>query len=93
MASGNYLALKFTKASDVTKVTIQMIPGNKPAQELDSDMNAVFRVASTDQVIEVKAYEGAELVQSTTLALTGLTLEADSEQLLTAAKQEARATN
>lgn len=75
MATGNYLALKFTKASGVTKVTVQMIEGNKPAQELDEDMNAVFRVASTDQVIEVKAYVGADLVQTTTLSLTGLTLE------------------
>ena len=77
MATGNYLALKFTKASDVTQVTVQMIPGNKPAQALDEDMNAVFRVASTDQVIEVKAYKSAELVQVTTLSLTGLTLETE----------------
>lgn len=77
MATGNYLALKFTKAIGVTKVTVQMIPGNKPALELDEDMNAVFRVASTDQVIEVKAYRGAELVQVTTLSLTGLTLETE----------------
>ena len=82
MATGNYLALKFTAAAGVTKVTVQMIEGNKPAQELDEDMNAVFRVASTDQVIEVKAYKGAELVQTTTLSLTGLTLESaeDSEE-------------
>lgn len=82
MATGNYLALKFTKASGVTKVTVQMIVGNKPAQELDEDMNAVFRVASTDQVIEVKAYVGADLVQTTTLSLTGLTLESaeDNEE-------------
>ena len=77
MATGNYLALKFTKATGVTKVTVQMIPGNKPAQELDADMNAVFRVADTEQVIEVKAYKGAELVQTTTLSLTGLTLETE----------------
>lgn len=77
MATGNYLALKFTKATGVTKVTVQMIPGNKPAQELDEDMNAVFRVADTEQVIEVKAYKGAELVQTTTLSLTGLTLETE----------------
>ena len=91
MASGNYLALKFTAAAGVTKVTVQMIEGNKPAQELDEDMNCVFRVASTDQIIEVKAYKGAELVQTTTLSLTGLTLEAPEaaeEQLLTDAKQE-----
>lgn len=75
MATGNYLALKFTKANGVTKVTVQMIPGNKPALELDEDMNAVFRVADTEQVIEVKAYRGADLVQTTTLTLTGLTLE------------------
>lgn len=75
MATGNYLALKFTKATGVTKVTVQIIPGNKPALELDSDMNAVFRVASIDQVIEVKAYKGANLVQTTTLSLSGLTLE------------------
>lgn len=75
MASGNYLALKFTKAANVTKVTVQMIPGNKPALELDEDMNAVFRVADTEQVIEVKAYNGELLLQTTTLALTGLTLE------------------
>ena len=77
MASGNYLALKFTKASNVTKVTVQMIPGNKPALELDEDMNAVFRIADTSQVIEVKAYTDTELVQETTLALTDLTLEED----------------
>lgn len=91
MATGNYLALKFTKAAGVTQVTVQMIPGNKPAQALDEDMNAVFRVASLDQVIEVKAYKGAELVQTTTLSLTGLTLESaedNEEQLLTDAKQE-----
>ena len=75
MASGNYLALKFTKGALVTKVTVQMIPGNKPALELDEDMNAVFRVADTEQVIEVKAYVGDMVVQETTLALTGLTLE------------------
>lgn len=75
MASGNYLALKFTKANGVTKVTIQMIPGNKPALELDADMNAVFRVANTSQVIEVKAYVGDTVVEQATLALTGLTLE------------------
>ncbi len=75
MASGNYLALKFTKGALVTKVTVQMIPGNKPALALDEDMNAVFRVADTEQVIEVKAYVGDMVVQETTLALTGLTLE------------------
>ena len=75
MATGNYLALKFTKATGVTQVTVQMIPGNKPAQALDEDMNAVFRVASTDQIIEVKAYTAQGLVQTTTLSLTGLTLE------------------
>ena len=75
MASGNYLALKFTKGASVTKVTVQMIPGNKPALALDEDMNAVFRVADTDQVIEVKAYVGDMVVQETTLALTDLTLE------------------
>ena len=75
MASGNYLALKFTKGALVTKVTVQMIPGNKPALPLDEDMNAVFRVADTEQVIEVKAYVGDMVVQETTLALTGLTLE------------------
>ena len=75
MATGNYLALKFTKATGVTQVTVQMIPGNKPAQALDEDMNAVFRVASLDQVIEVKAYTAQGLVQTTTLSLTGLTLE------------------
>ena len=52
-----------------------MIPGNKPALALDEDMNAVFRVADTEQVIEVKAYVGDMVVQETTLALTGLTLE------------------
>lgn len=75
MASGNYLALKFTKGALVTKVTVQMIPGNKPALALDEDMNAVFRIADTEQVIEVKAYVGDMVVQETTLALTGLTLE------------------
>ena len=75
MATGNYLALKFTAAEGVTQVTVQMIPGNKPAQALDEDMNAVFRVASLDQVIEVKAYTAQGLVQTTTLSLTGLTLE------------------
>lgn len=75
MASGNYLALKFTKATGVTKVTVQMIPGNKPEQELDSDMNCVFRVASTDQVIIARAYNSSGVVQTTTLTLTGLTLE------------------
>ena len=75
MASGNYLALKFTKGALVTKVTVQMIPGNKPALALDENMNAVFRVADTEQVIEVKAYVGDMVVQETTLALTGLTLE------------------
>lgn len=75
MASGNYLALKFTKGALVTKVTVQMIPGNKPALALDEDMNAVFRVADTEQVIEVKAYVGDMVVQETTLELTGLTLE------------------
>ena len=75
MASGNYLALKFTKSDLVTRVTVQMIPGNKPALALDEDMNAVFRVADTEQVIEVKAYVGDTVVQETTLELTGLTLE------------------
>lgn len=75
MATGNYLALKFGASNDITRVTVQMIPGNKPAQALDEDMNAVFRVASTDQVIEVKAYNSTGLVQETTLSLAGLTLE------------------
>ena len=75
MAICNYLALKFTKGALVTKVTVQMIPGNKPALALDENMNAVFRVADTEQVIEVKAYVGDMVVQETTLALTGLTLE------------------
>lgn len=75
MATGNYLALKFGVSNDITRVTVQMIPGNKPAQALDEDMNAVFRVASTDQVIEVKSYNSTGLVQETTLSLTGLTLE------------------
>ena len=77
MATGNYLALTFTAAANVTQVTVQIIPGNKPAQALDEDMNAVFRVASTEQVIEVKAYTAQGLVQTTTLSLTGLTLEAE----------------
>ena len=77
MATGNYLALKFTAAEGVTQVTVQMIPGNKPAQALDEDMNAVFRVASTDQIIEVKAYNSTGLVQTTTLSLTDLTLETE----------------
>ena len=76
MASGNYLALKFTKAAGITKVTVQMVEGNKPETELDEDMNCVFRVASTDQVIIARAYDSTGLVQATTLSLTGLTLEA-----------------
>ena len=94
MASGNYLALKFTKAAGITKVTVQMVVGNKPETELDEDMNCVFRIASTDQVIIARAYSSQGLVQETTLSLTGLTLEAAptpeaaEEQLLTDAKQE-----
>lgn len=80
MASGNYLAIIATKDTGVSKVTCQIIPGNKPEQELDEDMNVVFRIASTDQVIRFKAYDSAnKVLKSETFALTGLTLEPEEE--------------
>lgn len=52
MASGNYIALKVTPSQEGATVKTRMIPGNKPLQELDSDMNVVYRIASKTQKIE-----------------------------------------
>lgn len=79
--SGNYLALKATKETGVTKVTAQIIPSqsNRGEVELDSDMNIVFRVTSPDQVIRFRAYKSNGLVQSNTYTLKGLTLTPETE--------------
>ena len=53
MATGNYLALKFTPTDENAVIQTRMIPGNKPLVTLDEDLNVVYRVASNDQVIEV----------------------------------------
>ena len=53
MATGNYLALKFTPTDENAVIQTRMIPGNKPLVTLDEDLNVVYRVASNDQIIEV----------------------------------------
>ena len=45
MASGNYLALKATPSIEGATVKTKIAPGNKPYQELDSDLNVVYRIA------------------------------------------------
>lgn len=78
MATGNYLALKTTKASGVAKVTCEIYPGNKGELELDSDMNVVFRIANKEQVIIYRAYDSNNaLLETQTYKLDGLTLETE----------------
>ena len=79
--AGYFLVLKFSDPdATATSVKVGLAPSvSSGLVELDEDMNAVFRVASTEQVIEVKAYIGAELVDTRTLRLTGLTLETDED--------------
>ena len=69
--SGNYLALKFTAASDAT-TTVQYTGRN--AVTLDSDMNCVFRVTSnTDKITVVTTRSGESLTK--VFNLNGLTLK------------------
>ena len=78
MATGNYLALKTTKGTNVAKVTCEIYPGNKGELELDADLNVVFRIASKEQVIIYRAYDSSNaLLETHTYKLDGLTLETE----------------
>lgn len=71
---GNYLALKFDFAEDVT-TTVEIVGGTKGAVTLDSDKNWVGLIANKNsQTIKVVATKGGMKVEKT-YSLTGLTLE------------------
>lgn len=79
LQSGNYLALKFTPAEGSTLVwKTQLIGGEFGEVALDSDMNCVYRVTSTDQIVRLNGYDtNNNLVISINYPLTGLTLETE----------------
>ena len=79
LQSGNYLALKFTPASDNTLVwKTQLIGGQFPEVALDSDYNCVYKVTSTTQVVRLNGYDtNNNLIVSINYPLTGLTLETE----------------
>ena len=69
--SGNFLALKFTAASDAT-TTVKY--GNGSAEILDSSMSKVFRVTSPNDTITVTTTRSGESLTKV-LNLKGLTLK------------------
>ena len=79
LQSGNYLALKFTPAADSTLVwKTQLIGGQFGEVALDSDMNCVYRITSTSQIVRLNGYDtNNNLVISINYPLTGLTLETE----------------
>jgi len=75
--SGNFLALKFIDNNGgADKIEVGIVPSasGMGLVALDEDMNAVFKVANTSQVIKVvTTLNGISKTQ--TFDLTGLTLE------------------
>lgn len=74
------MALKFTATEGAT-VTIQMIGGEivRDPVELDSDMNAVIRVADpTNQKLRVVASKDGYTSVTKEYDLSGLTLDSES---------------
>lgn len=78
---GNFLALKFIDNNDADKIEVGLNPtAGTGLVELDSDMNAVFKVAGEiggkQQVLVVKTTVG-DIVKTQVFDLTGLTLETE----------------
>ena len=76
---GNFLALKFTDSNSADSIKVGLVPSatGMGLQELDSDMDAVFKISSKSQVIKIVTTKGDfERVQ--TLDLSGLTLNTEA---------------
>lgn len=72
---GYFMFLKFANAPEGVKVRVGLNPTyGTGAVELDSDMNAVMKVASTDQKFEVVYGTGADIAKDI-YSLSGLILE------------------
>ena len=72
---GYFMALKFSNAPDGVTVRVGLNPSmGTGAVELDSDMNAVFKVTSKDQKFEVLYGTGADIVKDV-YDLSGLVFE------------------
>ena len=79
LQSGNFLALKITPAADNTLVwKTQLIGGVGPEVAFDEDLNCVYRVTSTNQILRINGYDASNnLVISFNYPLSGLTLETE----------------
>lgn len=75
---GYFLALKFTKANDKAvsvKVGLRPSVSNMPLQELDADMDGVFKITDKDnQVFIVRATDADGNAFNSVWDLSGLTL-------------------
>lgn len=74
---GNFMFLKFVDPNESDSVEVGLVPTQGTGfVELDSDMNAVFKIASTEQLLEVKTtVDGVTKTQ--VFDLSGLTLETE----------------
>lgn len=74
---GNFMALKFVDPNDCETVAVGLDPSAGTGMvELDSDMNGVFKISATTQVLKVVATKNG-VARTQTFDLTGLTLEAE----------------
>lgn len=79
LQKGNYLALSFDSDPEAEKVTVEMVNAltNIGPQELDSDMDACFRITDKDrQYLIIKAYKGGEVTRRV-IKFDQLVLEAE----------------
>lgn len=79
LQEGNFLALKIAPAEDNTLTwKTKLVGGVGPEVAFDEDLNCVYRITSTSQVIQINGYDDDNnLVVSFNYPLTGLTLETD----------------
>ena len=74
---GNFLALKFIDNNDgADKIEIGLVPSasGMGLVALDSDMNAVFKISNTSQIVKVVTTKNG-ISKTQVFDLTGLTLE------------------
>ena len=76
LQEGNFIALKFTATAGAT-TTVEILGGHSGAVELDSDMNWVGRIESTEQKIKVVCSKDGMAPNTKIFDLSSLVLETE----------------
>lgn len=78
--AGNFLALKFTKPNGITSVKVELVPSasDMPLQELDEDLNGVFKITDKDTQILRVQYSDGNATKVADYTLSGLTVAGEA---------------